>query len=380
MTKTILLLGVSGVGKTSLIKNYKFDYSIPYNPEKSIMFSSSETIDYYKHAIDNEEYTLIDCPGLFSHEINTFERSCICLEHILSRIGHIDCVWFCISATHNKIRPIDIEAEKVLNEFSLPNIITIITKCDILDSLSFDNFIPNYIFGFSSPIDEDSFLYSFNDNKLLYISSPNEELLSDNWFNGNEFQEKILFNKVFKQKKLNLVENQHIEVINQIQKEFYDNNLYSPKYFKYYQNDFPKLTFMIILLFLFVMYLIFRLNITKLEIYTIGKILEMLLHEFLAMIFILLIAAVIAITIYIINNVNSINTKTVKINFDYYVKRQLNLKLLKLGKNNNNNILIKDKIYYSNNKIFYEGSLYGNTFNVGKFYNIDGMLFYDKKC
>lgn len=40
----------------------------------------------------------------------------------------------------------------------------------------------------------------------------------------------------------------------------------------------------------------------------------------------------------------------------------------------------KDIIRYANGNIFYDGTLHGNIFDVGKFYHDDGELMYDKKC
>ena len=70
---------------------------------------------------------------------------------------------------------------------------------------------------------------------------------------------------------------------------------------------------------------------------------------------------------------------TVTITYEHYKTNNIKLKLLKLNKIGNNNILIQDKIYYESGNIFYEGTLYGNTFNLGKFYNDDGTLLYHKK-
>jgi GTPase SAR1 family protein len=40
----------------------------------------------------------------------------------------------------------------------------------------------------------------------------------------------------------------------------------------------------------------------------------------------------------------------------------------------------KDIIRYANGNIFYDGTLHGNIFDIGKFYHEDGELMYDKKC
>ena len=71
--------------------------------------------------------------------------------------------------------------------------------------------------------------------------------------------------------------------------------------------------------------------------------------------------------------------KVITINYEYYENNKITLKLLQLDNKGNNNILIQDKIYYASGKLFFDGTLYGNTFNLGKFYKEDGSLLYHKK-
>jgi len=414
--KNILLVGVSGVGKSSLINCFIPNAAKTFEGDQYTQSLSRTTTDisYYDYNFENQECILIDTPGVFDHVLQSFDKSCLHLENILKEVDYIDYVWFCISATKDKIREIDIEAKKVLNKFPhlLSRTSVIITKCDLLDQISMPNFINTY--RRSSVGNDTSGIYTLptylhaamnKEHKLLqiikkttntniinnYVRTETDKLnnyvrtetgninyykslVHTEWFNNyndKNGQYKTLFNDINKVERSDIKEYYSVEnnitipIIQQIQQQFYDKNLYSNEYLNYCnkQND-NSFIGPIVAIVCVIMTFCSHKGMCHAD-------------TFIFTVTAALLTGILCLIHRLIYNNKYIFVKT--ITYKHYNTKNIKLKLLVLNEKGNNNILIQDKIYYESGNIFYEGTLYGNTFNLGKFYNDDGTLLYHKK-
>ncbi|ARF10478.1 50S ribosome-binding GTPase [Hokovirus HKV1] len=412
--KYILLLGVSGVGKSTLINCFIPNAAKTFEGEQQSLSRTTTDISYYDYNFENQDYVLIDTPGVFDHVLHTFDKSCMHLENILKEIEYIDHVWFCINATKDHVRNIDLEAKRVLDKF--PHLLLktsiIITKCDLLDPLSMPKFIHNYKKSkiFTNTIGTlSTYLHAFTNNqhKLLQIikkqdnnfnSKINDKInnkindiinnlsidLTDcnKWFDNNNLNYQLLFNDI-KTEKIRIKEYYNIEnniiipIINNIQQHFYNNNLYTYGYYKLHNDKINK-TNLLSCLFISCIVL-FGIMVINIDMYlSINLILGCIISS------IIICVLFPSLGVYFVNLLNYLNDKTkpnkiTLITYDHYKTIDIKLKLIELNDKGNDNILIQDKIYYESGNIFYEGTLYGNTFNLGKFYNDDGTLLYHKK-
>jgi len=357
--KTILLLGASDVGKSTLINHF-----IPDSAEtcKKKFYQCERTITditHYKCEYNNNKYIFIDCPGTFEQLLNTTEKSYEHLENILMNIGIIDNIIFCINPTSCGIRKIDIETKNIIDRFKhlLKKICIVITKCDLLDESSMNNFLEEYLM--CDKFKNIPVFTKYRNNiqkKYPEIKDVSNIQVFFNYVdtinNSDISEKKIIINEKF------------VPEIKKLQKYMHDNNLYTMNYEKYNDNytfNIYCFVFLTIILCIFASF-----NIQSSQNIILG----------------LITYIIIIIVIWLKGNEKY-----------YYNINGNNIELIKLTRVKNNTIKIQDKIFYDdkdnndkgclfkeiNDKIFFEGCLYGNTFDQGKFYNIDGSLKYKKK-
>ncbi|ARF10138.1 hypothetical protein Hokovirus_1_17 [Hokovirus HKV1] len=147
-----------------------------------------------------------------------------------------------------------------------------------------------------------------------------------------------------------------MELINELQKELYSNNLYSVGFLSYhYKKVISGKTTMNIFIFVYCILSLFsnQLIITKFLIILPTMILTIIIIKILEM-----------------------YCKYIEIN-KYIIElpiKNTKIRLVKLNNAIDNELIIKDKIYYKSGKIFFDGLLNNNTIKKGKFYDEDGKL------
>lgn len=343
--KNILLLGTTGVGKSTLINKFVDDAAevyVKHDKHDFIQGLNKTTLDIKYHQY--EDLNLIDCPGIFDNELNSVEKSCQYLEYVLSQIKYVDYVIVCISATFDTIRPIDKYVFSVLSNFKnlLDKYVIYITKSDLVDKKNYNLFVTRiwsyhqiYLNGKYHRID-------IFDNHMKMIDNIKNKL-------------KLCYNRYCIKEHNQLLDK---EMINYLQNYMINYNLYSTEYKQYNNED--KLNMYNVILFgiIIVMFGMF-INIV------VGIILLVLIS--------------IGIIIYISFNKLEIKENIINLKYTIYnVDKFISLKLVKLNNVINNTTPINTNIYYGTGQLFYTGTMYGNTFNQGIFYNLDGSILYKK--
>jgi len=106
----VLLIGRTGVGKSSTINNLMGEKVAPVNPYEP----ETMTIEKYKSQLNGVPYTIIDTPGLCDgfDEKNNYDY----LEMMRSNIDRIDCIWFVTILGETRIRSDEKQGVKLISQ------------------------------------------------------------------------------------------------------------------------------------------------------------------------------------------------------------------------------------------------------------------------
>lgn len=328
----VLILGSQGVGKSYFVNRYLPGAARVFEGPQHKNTRLSRTtpdITYYRY----NNHLLIDSPGLFDCHVNDYEMSCDQLERFLKYVNQVDYVLFCISATKESIRSVDCEIMRVINNFSYlhNNLIIYITKMDLLDENEQRKFISNYnnhhLFRGIKTFTQTGCIYNSNATTkpsiLDYMNTKNKKT-----------QHKIL------------EENLYIPKINEIQTEMMNNNLY-PIDYKKFDIGFEYKKMVIILMII--------------------SIVGGILTNPIIIPFIIILGPLIYCIYYFDEKAEFIPSEKVA-----------NIRLIKLNNVSKNLAPIRTVINYKSGKKFYEGTMYGNTFNQGIFFKETGEVLYEK--
>lgn len=320
----VLITGVFAAGKSTLIKRFIPDCDIDIHPTTKGFLAKrnqvTESINRYQHG----DHTLIDTPGLYTELVNTHIKSCEYLERILIKIEYLHYVIFVLPATEFGVRSIDLEMLKVLLEFKhLANkIVVYISKTDLLDVDQLGTFISDYK-KIHTLRTFPTYIPNMNVREGRVYTFPNRANITEINY---ELLDIMLQNMPYKHVRHEQSEiNTHINIpiIKDIQRYMTLNNMYSPNYIEYSSGK-------------------SKWWITKL-----------LLGD-------------------------GVENRTSNINYKKFTNNIIFIKLVNITSVTIPNQLIYDTIYYPSGKKFYEGTLYGNIFNVGTFYKETGEVFYEK--
>lgn len=315
----VWLTGVMGSGKSTFISRFVPDIDIKTHQSMKGPLSKigSLTDDIYEY--DYENYTFIDSPGLYDNQINTHIKSCEFLERILLKIKKMHYVILVINATELGVRLIDLKMLNVLLEFKhlTPKIMVYIAKTDLLDKEQLAYFITQY--KLQSQFNKfQVYIPNKHINETRVHTYPNRASITE--FNSMKV---ILDNMPIKPIRTELVElNGHfnISIINEVQKNLIENNRYGYAYAEYG----------------------YKLNwFTKL-----------------------------------IWGTNEVVTNILVKKFE---EKRIRLQVVHLENVSIPNNLTYDIIRYESGKVFYQGTLYGNIFNVGTFFTESGEILYNKE-
>lgn len=260
------------------------------------------------------KHILIDTPGIQ----NVTE-----LENILKQVNQVDYVILCISATkEGNIREIDLRTLDIISEFDhlLNNLIVHITKMDLLNDYERRRFMNNY-----------EKKYQFKNFEVF----SEEESFNDMNTKCERTQQKILEDKFYK------------TFIDKIQQQMKIYNLYPPEYKKYDTSDsFIKPFICASVVFLFIMFLR-------------TEDMEFMFYLFIATVFALLFVFCLE---YLAKNDTSLNIRLIRLIDAPEVVDQINVTLY----------------YKKTGRVFYEGTMFGNVFDIGTFYKETGEVLYEK--
>lgn len=376
----ILILGRQDVGKTTLINNLTNNEGIK-TILKNIHFCNNKNesllnIDKIIYNYNNLSYIYYDIPNIFNN-IKTNEKECLeYIEIVVKTIKNIDCIFFCIESNVFGINDLDIKSLKLLSNFPfLDNKIRIIfTKMNKIPK-ELRSKINSYALNIEYP-----YLYSY---KYKYDSTFKFNLLEDkdninllNWidliyskiiYQINNINHSILFDKYVS-----------IPIVEHVQKLMKENNYFPINYSKYldkhkfYKKIFYSYIFMSSLSILLTIFptitifdFIYENNINTFVKYGLASIISfifIIIHFFFSF--------------FIYNQAIIENITT---NFKNYRWDNEKLKLISSHKAPDFLLTKKTKIYYSNGKIFFSGTMCGNIFDKGLFYYQNGHIMYVKK-
>lgn len=347
------ILGNQRVGRSTLINHY-IPNAIKISESDQLLpiSEADKSIHYYK-VYDNtkKDITFVDTPSIFNQHTTSLIEAINNIEYIFDRVNNLDYIILCISATKHGIREIDLEVLKILYKIShaLWNRIFIyITKTDLLNDLENDKFMKSYL---NNNIVSLSKIFSYKDIDNINTSFV-KFLTSKNIYSWHDIMEMEY----------------KIPIINKLQSEITCNKLYTKKYIQkhssgYYKNIENILYFILLIL---VSYILFTYNSGILNIIScLIIIVRMFTH-----------------IKWLINNLcfSSKYDNQSKVTCSY--REILDFTII-LYENINEGVYkhkyIEDSIFYSSGELFFKGTLYGNQFNKGIFYNKDGTIFYEKK-
>lgn len=356
----VFVMGSCSVGKSTLIN--KFIPNVArvnddYVGNQNIRRTTTDISYYSMPKNGTMNVTFIDSPGLFDQIIISYESCCEHLEHIFKEVKFIDYVIFCISASKHGIRKIDLESLKILHNFPTflkDRTFIYITKTDLLDDVENANFRR----------------HCYNNELINRYKIFNSDKIENNSSLMNMFTSKNPRNLC------NIIEEQHkIPIIEKLQLEMISNNLYSNGYLKYekpYINHKKNLLFTVCALqIIALIYLAFSNNFGLL-----GILLSFIVSGSVLIILYMAIDVSIMCGVSFLTHINQKYTfKYRKYGLDY----EIQIKLCKINSVFHNNAPIEDTIFYASGECFFRGTLYGNSFNQGIFYNKDGSILYEKK-
>lgn len=275
--------------------------------------------------VDPDVYTNVD-PDLFGCARILIDTPGIQnvteLETLLKRVNQVDYVILCISATkEGHIREIDLRTLDIISEFDhlLNNLIVHITKMDLLDDYERRRFMNNY-----------EKKYQFKNFKIFSEKSFNTMNTK-----CERTQQQILEDKFYR------------TFIDKIQQQMKIYNLYPPEYKKYDTSDsFIKPFICASVVFLFIMFLR-------------TEDMEFMFYLFIATVFALLFVFCLE---YLAKNDTSLNIRLIRLIDAPEVVDQINVTLY----------------YKKTGRVFYEGTMFGNVFDIGTFYKETGEVLYEK--
>lgn len=222
----VLFLGTSQVGKSTLInKILGKEVNIKTNKNNK---SVTQAIIYYNY----ENFKLIDAPGIYDDENNSYEKSWYHIRKVLLQVNKVDYIILCISASKHEIRDIDITTLSVLNNFKYmkDRVFIYITKSDLLDNTQYNNFMNKY--RLNNYFKDMPTFIGYNNHSLIYKKDNLYD--NSNMFNFMTYEH----NRLQKDEIDDLF---HVPLINNIQKYMVNNNLYPLNYNNYISNWFTRL-------------------------------------------------------------------------------------------------------------------------------------------
>lgn len=320
----VLITGVFAAGKSTLIKRFIPDCEIDIHKTTKGPLAKRDYVTVSINEYQCGNHTLIDTPGLYTEHVNTHLKSCEFLERVLIKIKYLHYVILVLPATEFGIRKIDLEMLRVLLEFKhlMNKIVIYISKTDLLDEDQLATFMNEYK-NVNILAKFPTYIPNMNVKEGRVYTSPNRADITELNYQILGIMLQNLHYRPVRHEQSELNTHINIPIIKQIQQHMINLNLYSPNYAEYSSGK-------------------KKLWITKL-IYGDG-----------------------------VENKNSY------IPYKKFVSTNIVVKVVNIDNVTISNQIIYDTIYYESGKKFYEGTLYGNVFNVGTFYKETGEVFYEK--
>lgn len=352
----ILVLGVLHVGKSTLINEItgRNDKNL-HNHAKTLddvqgddmTMTTRDTSNFFV-SIKDKNYIFVDSPGAFDIINDSMEKSCIHIENILRKVGFIDYIWICIAVDRRGIRQVDLKVIEAISRFpQFSNRIRIIvTKCDTIHQTELNNFVRQCM---SNRLIKNYKFYTKNDPTYgaLNYNSRTTDIFKNDDFDGTLDCNHIINHNII------------YPILTQMKNVMIENNYFPIDYEKNVKKNTKKSNVVLgITIFAsLIVVLIYSLIISN------------LIGVFLSLVFII-------IFIFGLNN-KYVKTIDVRCGIKNYRWNDESIIMKHVKDPISNHSLINTKIYYSSGELFYEGTLFGNEFDKGKYYYKNGDIMFE---